>query len=106
MSEQYHPGNAILWDMTDENGRPVKRGLYHYRFAVEYKAGRLWEEKGTFRLDYKSNSVPDVEIRMRAPDGLEGTEPAAPNAPVEAPLAPPSTGKTPMGGGEGKALGN
>lgn len=82
LSEQYHPGHAILWDMTDENSRPVKRGLYHYLFTVEYKAGKVWEEKGQLRLDYKSNSVPDVEIRMRAPEGLEGVTPSVPNAPV------------------------
>jgi hypothetical protein len=46
LTQQYHPGTAILWDMTDENGRPVKRGAYKYRFAVEYKTGRFWEERG------------------------------------------------------------
>jgi hypothetical protein len=94
LSQQYHPGNAILWDMTDENGRPVKRGLYFYRFAVEYKAGRIWEEKGKLRLDYKSNIVPDVEIRMRAPEGLEGAETPSENAPAVAPVPPPSEAPT------------
>ncbi|MBK8575888.1 MAG: PorV/PorQ family protein [Elusimicrobia bacterium] len=103
LSEQYHPGAAILWDMTDENGRPVKRGVYHYRFAVEYKAGRIWEENGKFRLDYKSNSVPDVEIRMRAPEGLEGAEPSIPNAP----LVPPAPVSEPAPtGGSGEKAGN
>lgn len=92
LSEQYHPGTAILWDMTDESGRPVKRGLYRYRFDVEYKTGKMWEETGKFRLDYKTNGIPDVEIRLRAPEGLEGTEPAAPNAPAAAPK-PDAEGK-------------
>lgn len=94
LSEQYHPGHAILWDMTDENGRPVKRGVYRYRFAVEYKAGRVWEEEGKFRLDYKSNIVPDVEIRMRAPEGLEGAESPVGNAPAVAPT--PASAPAPM----------
>jgi hypothetical protein len=99
LAEQFHPGSTILWDMTDENGRPVKRGLYHYRFAVEYKAGRLWEERGKFRLDYKSNIVPDVEIRMRAPEGLEGAEPSVPAAPATPPVPKPESAPVLDGGG-------
>jgi hypothetical protein len=102
VSEQYHPGKAILWDMTDENGRPVKRGLYYYVFTVEYKAGKVWEEKGKLRLDYKSNSVPDVEIRMRAPEGLEGAETPSENAPAVTPASEPA----PTVGEEGKKNGN
>lgn len=85
LSEQYHPGSSLLWNMTDENGRPVKRGLYRYRFAVEYKSGKVWEERGKFRLDYKTNIVPDVELRMRVPGGLEGAD----HAPQFAPITPP-----------------
>ncbi|MBP9127198.1 MAG: PorV/PorQ family protein [Elusimicrobia bacterium] len=86
LTQQYHPGTAILWDMTDENGRPVKRGLYKYRFAVEYKTGRFWEERGRFRLDYKTNAVPEIDLRMRTPEGLEGAEPDPAPAPATAPL--------------------
>jgi hypothetical protein len=100
--EQYHPGHAILWDMTDENGRPVKRGAYRYRFAVEYKSGKVWEETGKFKLDYKLNSVPEVEIRMRAPEGLEGTPPTLPQAPTAVPE--PVKEPTPTEDGEKKGI--
>ncbi|MBL8023789.1 MAG: PorV/PorQ family protein [Elusimicrobia bacterium] len=89
MSEHYHPGSALLWDMTDENGRPVKRGLYRYRFAIEYKSGKVWEERGKFRLDYKTNIVPEVELRMRVPGGLEGADPAPQFAPITPPVPTP-----------------
>jgi hypothetical protein len=66
---------------------------------VEYKAGRLWEERGKFRLDYKSNIVPDVEIRMRAPEGLEGAEPSVPAAPATPPVPKPESAPVLDGGG-------
>lgn len=90
LTQQYHPGTVILWDMTDENGRPVKRGLYKYRFGVEYKTGRFWEERGRFRLDYKTNAVPEIDLRLRTPDGLEGAQPDPAPAPAAAPSGPES----------------
>jgi hypothetical protein len=92
VSEQYHPGlKAILWDMTDENGRPVKRGLYYYvDLPWNTRRGKCGKREGKLRLDYKSNSVPDVEIRMRAPEGLEGAETPSENAPAVTPASEPA----------------
>jgi hypothetical protein len=92
LSEQFSPPSVILWDMTDEGGRPVKRGKYKFLFRVEYKNGKMWEERGGFRLDYKTNQVPDVEIRMKGDtEGLEGADAATPPAETTPPPAPPQT---------------
>jgi hypothetical protein len=86
LSEQYAPDGPIVWDMKDDNGRPVKRGLYRYRFTVDYKGDRTWVEQGKFRLDYKTTVVPEVELKMRAPEGLEGAEPETSVTPPAPPL--------------------
>ncbi len=92
LTEQFSPPSVILWDMMDEGGRPVKRGKYKFLFRVEYKNGKIWEERGAFRLDYKTNQVPDVEIRMKGDaEGLEGADTATPPA-----TAAPAPAETPV----------
>jgi hypothetical protein len=58
LTQEFRPPERILWDVTDEGGKPVKRGEYRYTFRVEYKNGKTWTETGRFKLDFKSGGVP------------------------------------------------
>lgn len=81
------PPEWIVWDMTDTGGKPVRRGRYHYVFRLEYKSGRVWEERGRFRLDYRTNPMGAVDINVKGDAPVEETAPAVetPNVPLEVP---------------------
>jgi hypothetical protein len=81
------PPDKILWDVKDAGGKPAKRGKYHYTLKVQYKNDKVWIEKGRFKLDYRSEGAPNVEIQMRGED--EMSAPSAP-APTQAPEPAPA----------------
>ncbi len=82
------PPEAIVWDMTDNASKPVKRGRYDFLFRVRYKNGNLWEERGHFRLDYRTNAVGGVDANVRGDTVPDLSAPAEPPAPPDAPPVP------------------
>jgi len=81
LTQQHAPEETVVWDMTDDNGLPVKRGRYFYRFDVVYKNAQVWKESGRFVLDYKTSGVPDVELKMRIPEGATDVPAPVPQNP-------------------------
>jgi hypothetical protein len=69
------PPETVVWDMLDDAGKPVKRGKYRFSFKVVYKNDKSWVEKGRFRLDYKSENAPKVDIEL---NGAPSTAPVPP----------------------------
>ena len=96
------PPEWVVWDMMDSGGKPVRRGRYHYVFRVEYKNGKIWEERGKFRLDYKTNSVGGVDASVKGDAPPEAPPPpvvpTSPAVPLEIPAESDGAGSAPGNG--------
>lgn len=62
--EDTRPPEKIIWDLRDNVGQPVKRGMYLYQFNIEYSNDKTWTVKGNFRLDFNQSHNNNVDIRL------------------------------------------
>ena len=71
---EHQPPKMVIWDMKDDAGRPVKEGLYHYKFRVLYKDDKEWVEKGKVNVRFSVPVRGEVEMEMRGREGEVETE--------------------------------
>jgi len=65
------PPEIIRWDVCDEMGRPVNRGVYSYKLTLVYKNDKKWIDEGEIILQSFSPEETPVEMRV---NGKELTE--------------------------------
>ena len=66
---EHQPPKLVVWDMKDEAGRPIKEGLYRYKFKVIYKDDKEWTEKGKVNVRFNAPVRGEVEMEMRGREG-------------------------------------
>ena len=65
----HQPPKVIIWDMKDEAGRPVKEGLYKYKFKVIYKGDKEWEDEGKVEVKFSVPIQGEIEMELRGKEG-------------------------------------
>ncbi|MFH1259079.1 MAG: PorV/PorQ family protein [Elusimicrobiota bacterium] len=85
---ELNPPKKIIWDMRDEQGRPIKEGKYRTSFAVNYKNGKEWHESRTIKMSSPSAGKNELVVEMI------GQPSPVPVAAEQEPLLPNSEAQT------------